>query len=563
MPKPAKRATSSAAATASAKVAPDAAARAQRGRDAEARPARWRSRFAAPVGVVLLTILVYSSAFGRGYIWDDEHYVTRNDTLRDARGLHRIWTVIGATPQYYPMTHTSFWLEYHAWGLRPLGYHVDNVLLHAASAVMIGLVLSRLGARGAWLAAAVFAVHPVHVESVAWITERKNVLSGFFYMLAALAYLGFAGVRVERGDTRAPGRSRARWGLYLISLALFACAVLSKTVAGTLPAALALVLWWKRKLTWRHAALLLPMLVFAAAMGRLTAWIEVHLVGAAGPRFAFSWADRCLIAGRALWFYAAKLAWPSPLIFIYPRWHIDARAPWQYLFPFAFVTVVAALWALRGRLGRGPLAAVLFFAGSLFPALGFTNVFPMLFSFVADHFQYLASIGLIALFAAIVTRLTPPRRAWLPAASLLPVLGLLTWSRCLVFDDYETLYRDTIAKNPDAWMAHNNLGVLLELAGRTDEAIDEYTRTAELAPYDVGSRVNLGKILVDKGRPADAIPYLRAALRLDPSDADAHFHLGRALEAAGDRTGAVDEYRKAERARPGWDEPQKRLAEPQ
>jgi tetratricopeptide (TPR) repeat protein len=521
-------------------------------------PRWWHSPFAAPLAIVLLTLLAYSSAYNRGYIWDDEHYVTQNATLRDPRGLVRIWTDTSATPQYYPLTQTTFWLEYHLWGLHPLGYHVLNVLLHAATALLLGLVLRRLAVPGHWLAAAIFAVHPVHVESVAWITELKNVQSAFFYMLAALAYLTFARIGPD-DDTPPPSESRPRWPLYALSLLLFACALLSKTVAGTLPAALALVLWWKRKLTWRHAALLLPMLIAAAIMGRLTAWLEVHHVGAHGPAFNLSFLDRCLIAGRALWFYAAKLAWPSPLIFIYPRWHIDAHAPWQYLFPLAFLALVAALWLGRRRFGRGPLVAVLFFAGSLFPALGFADVYPMLFSFVADHFQYLASIGPIILFAAALTRLLPPSRFWLAPAALLPTLGLLTWSQCFVYDDYETLYRDTLAKNPDAWLAHNNLGVLLELAGRTDEALDEYARAADLAPYDADPAINLAKLLIDRGRPADAIPHHRAAIALDPNDPAPHFQLGRALEATNNSTAAIPEYRQALRLRPNWHDPRKRL----
>jgi tetratricopeptide (TPR) repeat protein len=326
-----------------------------------------------------------------------------------------------------------------------------------------------------------------------------------------------------------------------------------------MPAALALVLWWKRRLTWRHAALLLPMLIFGVAMGRLTAWVEVHYVGARGPAFAFSFADRCLIAGRALWFYAGKLAWPHPLIFIYPRWNIDAHVWWQWLYPLAFLALLATLFCLRRRIGRSPLVAVLFFAGTLFPALGFANIFPMQFSFVADHFQYLASVGLLALFATGATRVLPAAKAWLPLTGLLAVLALLTWSQCFIYDDYETLYRDTLAKNPNAWMAHNNLGTLLEVAGRSGEALDEYARAAALAPWDIGSRVNLGKLLLDTGHPAKALAPLRAAVKLDPIDAGARLQLGRALQAVGDLTAAAAEYREAVRLRPTWDEPANHL----
>ncbi|HSI37000.1 MAG TPA: tetratricopeptide repeat protein [Tepidisphaeraceae bacterium] len=519
----------------------------------------WGAPWVLPVAIVLLTALAYASAYGRGFVWDDEHHIAANTTLRDAAGLARMWTDVRSLPQFYPLTHTTFWLEYRLWGPHPLGYHVTNVLLHAANAVLVGVALRRLAVPGAWLAAALFAVHPVHVESVAWITERKNVLSGLFYLLAGLAYLTFTGIGTRDRAPAADRPTRGHWGWYAAACALFACALLSKSVTASLPAALGLILWWKRSLTWRHVALLLPMLIAGAAMGRLTAWLEVHHVGARGPAFDFSVADRVLIAGRALWFYLGKLLWPHQLIFTYPRWHIDDDAAWQYLFPLAAVALVATLVALRHRVGRAPLVAALFFGGTLFPALGFADVFPMLFSFVADHFQYLASIGPIALFAAVVTRYCPRAWAAAPAAVLLPVLALQTYTQCFAYDDYETLYRDTIEKNPAAWMAHNNLGTLLEFVGRHDEAIASYTLAAAHVDYDPDAHVNLGKLLTQIGRPAEAVPHLRTAVRIAPADADAHFQLARALEATGDRNAAITAYRQALRLRPGWDQPTARL----
>ena len=302
--------------------------------------------------LVLMTVVAYLPAFQAGFIWDDDQHVTENLTLRTFSGLGQIWGQTSATPQYYPLVHTSFWLEYHLWELNPMGYHVDNVLLHALAAVLLWRALVRLRAPGAWLAAGIFALHPVTVESVAWVTERKNVLSAVFYFAAALAWWRWddpsaAGGRVPGGGTRPTG-----W--YIIAFALFVAALLSKTVTCSLPAALLLVIWWKRgRLTAGDVLPLLPFFGVGAGLGLLTSWLERTHVGAAGPEWAFSFFDRCLIAGRALWFYAGELCWPVNLMFSYPRWEINAGVWWQWLYPAAALAVVAGLWGRRRRWAAG------------------------------------------------------------------------------------------------------------------------------------------------------------------------------------------------------------------
>ena len=359
-------------------------------------PPWWRSPWAGMSLVLVLMITAYAPALRGGYIWDDDDYVTRNETLLSADGLWRIWSDPSATPQYYPLVHTSFWIEQHLWGLNPAAYHWTNVLLHALNAVLAWLVLRRLSVPGAWLAAAIFALHPVHVESVAWITERKNVLSGAFGLGALLRLAA-----VCRGSEGIARRARRKSMYYAIALLLFVGALLSKTVVCTLPAVMVLLIWWKRgRVKWTDLWPLVPMFVLGIGLGLVTAWLEKHHAGATGADWQLSWLQRCLIAGRAPWFYAGKLLWPQTLVFIYPRWEVTPPRAWQYAFPAAFLIAIATLWALRGRIGRGPLVAVLCFAGTLFPALGFFDIYPMRYSFVADHFQYLASIALLALAAA-------------------------------------------------------------------------------------------------------------------------------------------------------------------
>ncbi len=415
------------------------------------------------VAIVALTVLFYLPAFGAGYVWDDPDHVTQVSLQRTVSALKWVWFRPGATPQYYPLTHTTFWLEWRIYGTNPLGYHAVNVILHAANALLLWRLLVRLGVRGAWLAAALFAWHPVHVESVAWVTERKNTLSAFFYLLAFLAAVKIgrldqdqhpADERVKSADAKFP------WFAYGVCLICFIAAVLSKTVTCTLPAALVLVIWWKHgRLSDRDWLWLSPLFAIALAVAKLTSGMEQWNVGATGPDFAFSFADRVLIAGRALWFYAGKLIWPIPLAFIYPRWTINPHAAWQWIFPVAVIVLIAALALLHKRIGRGPLASVLFFVGTLFPALGFVNVYPMRFSFVADHFQYLASIGLIVLAANGLSKIPWHGQARLASLSLLlGAFGLLTFNQSRAYRDEPTLWLDTLKKNPDCWLAMDNLG---------------------------------------------------------------------------------------------------------
>jgi tetratricopeptide (TPR) repeat protein len=511
----------------------------------------------APAAVLVgLVVAAYLPAMRGGFVWDDDFFVTRNMALRTVGGLRTIWLRPSEIGQYYPLVHTSFWVEYHLWALDPFGYHVVNVLLHAANAVLWWRVLLVLGLPGAWFAAALFALHPVQVESVAWITERKNVLSGLFYLSAALAYLRW-GTTEEGGDGR-----RARGALWALALVLFVAALLAKSVTCSLPAALLLAIWWRSgRVVWRDVRPLVPMFVVGLALGFLTVWMETTYVGAKGEEWRLSFVERCLVAGRALWFYAGKLLWPAPLAFVYPRWQIDANLAWQYAFPAAAAAVVLALWALRHRIGRGPLVGVLYFAGTLFPALGFFDLFPMRYSFVADHFQYLASMGLLALAAAGAVRLAsvraPLRRrvGQALAAVLLLALAGLTWRQAHIYRDLETLWRDTLTKNPASWMVRHNLALELDQQGRADEALAHYEEAARLNPTFIDTRINLGRLLILRGALREAMTHYEAVLRREPGNYGghramelsyvAHYNMGWALVKQGRIEEGIVHYRAA------------------
>ncbi len=488
-----------------------------------------------------------------GFVWDDDFYVTQNATLRSLGGLKAIWLKPGATSQYYPLVFTSFWVEHHLWGSQPLGYHLVNVLLHAVNAVLLWRVLRRLEVAGAWWVAAIFALHPVNVESVAWVAERKNTLSGFFYLLAALAWLRFRSLTV--GET-----ARATdWRYYWLALGLFVCALFSKTVTCSLPAVLMLLMWWKGRLEKRDGLALAPWFVLGAAAGYTTRWMEQRLV-ADGAEWKLSFIQRCLLAGRALWFYAGKLCWPRQLTFIYPRWQIDAGAVWQYSFPLTALAVLVTLWFLRVRVGKGPLVAVLFFGVTLAPALGFVNVYPFRYSYVADHFQYLASIGLITL--AVGTGVAVFQRAGrrgrelgtLAGAVVLLLLGTATWGQAHVYWDLETLWRDTLAKNPDTWLAQNNLGTVLRQADKPEEAIGHFKRAVQLKPDLAEAHYNLGVTLAQLNRFPEAIGHYEQALRFKPDFAEAHYNLGVALAESGRVTEAMEHWEEALRLNPDYAE---------
>ncbi len=508
-----------------------------------ATPLARRTAWAA-LALVALTVVAYAPAFRAGFIWDDDSYVTDNHALDDGAGLARIWLEPGAVPQYYPLTFTSFWLERRVFGDRPAGYHVTNVLLHALNAVLVWRVLVALGVPGAWLAAAIFAVHPVHVESVAWVTERKNVLSGAGWLAALLAAITLA--EVGDDDPRAAERRRR---LSVLVATCFVASLLAKTVTCTLPVVLALLLWWKcERLGARELRSLLPLFALGLGLALVTIWMERTHVGAHGAPWELSSAARLLVAGRALWFYAARLLWPHPLVFVYPRWTVDPGALAQWGFPLAAAGVALAAWALRARLGRWPLAALLGFAVTLAPALGFVDVYPMRYTFVADHYQYLASLFLIApaaaLLAAGASRLggVPPA---IVAAPLLAVLVLVTWHHAAVFHDPETLWHDVIAHDPDGTMARVNLGMWLHQHGRSAEAVTMLASALRLDPDDAEVQGDLGIVLAALGRADEARPHLERAVALAPESAVAHNNLGNALAADGHLDEAAAQYRTA------------------
>jgi tetratricopeptide (TPR) repeat protein len=493
-----------------------------------------------PVGlalVLLLTLLAYLPALHGQLIWDDNDNINQPQ-LQSLRGLYQIWIDPGATAQYYPLLHTAFWLEHKLWGNSLLGFHLVTLLWHAVAVSLVYAILIRLKIPGPLLAAAIFAVHPVMVESVAWMCEQKNTLSAVFYLGSIYAYLGF-------DESRRPAP-------YFVALALFALGLMTKTAIVTLPAALLVIFWWRRgTISWNRDVLpLAPFFLVAAAGGLVTMWVERTFIGAAGGEFELSFLQRFLLAGRALWFYVGKLFWPSNLALMYPRWTIDPGDWWQWVFPIAAIATTVALWVIR-KLSRAPLAAWLYFVGTLLPVLGFVNVYFFMYSFVADHFQYLASVSIIILAAAGIAlgiaRLSEPARRIGFAGSILLVamLAALSWRQSQMYANSIVLYQATLKQNPGCWMAHNNLGI--ELAARRDHqaALDHFRTALRIRPNYAEAHHNLGLLLSNSGHLPEAIKQLQAALAIKPDYPDALNNLGIALLKAGRLPESIDKLQSA------------------
>ena len=495
--------------------------------------------------LIASTLLVYYGACSGGFVWDDDYYVTRNPLLTAPDGLRRIWFSLDSPSQYFPLTYTIFRFEREWWGLNPTGYHWVNLGLHIANALLVWRLLERLRVPGAFLAAMIFALHPVQVESVAWITELKNVLMGLFFLLTLLAWIEFVDDQRKR-----------RWPFYGLALLLYMFALSAKSTACTLPAALLLILWLQNKpITKGRLMQVTPFLLLGLGAGMIAVWWERYHQGTRGVLFALNPIERLLVASRAFWFYLGKLFWPADLTFIYPQWKIVATDPLAYLWTLAALGLCVAIYFGRRLVGRSLEVAIVFFVATMAPLLGFIMLYTFRYTFVADHYQYLACIGPIALVAAGTSRLGKfgkgGRAISIVLASLaLALLGWLTWRQSSTYRNIETLWRTTLARNPECWMAYNNLGITLAQQGNVAEAVQSYKKSIALHADYAEAHYNLGNALLQRGEVDEAIVECRKALALRPNDPDAHVALGTALLAKGAVDESIAEYGTALRLRP-------------
>lgn len=508
--------------------------------------------------LIVATTLVYQPAWRGGLIWDDDLYLKN----AQAHSLVEIWIQPPKTQQYHPLVGTAFWIGSKLWGDSMLGYHLLSIVFHACSAILIFKIVEQLRIPGAWLAAAIFALHPVQVESVAWLVELKNTLSGVFFFAAIYVYLRF-------------DQSRNKLQ-YIAVLFLFVIGLLAKSVVALFPLVILIIVWWKRgKIEWKRD--LIPLATFfpiAALAGILTAWMEQNFAAGGEERFDYSILDRFLMAGRSFWFYLAKIFWPADLILIYPTWTINPAIWWQYLFPFAAIALFIGLWMIRRR-SRAPFAGVAYFTIVVFPMLGFFDQSFYMWDFGpfrhsvilrADHFQYLAIVGIIVPLcggaAILLARLDPALRiiGYACAVVVLIILTALTWRQSRLYQNAETIFADVVTKNPESATAHNNLAGALMDRGAIDEAIFHYRKAIELKPDYQFANYNLGAALVQKGELDEAVQRLNWVLRDNPNDARAYFTLANALSKQGNQNDAIAYYGRALRLVPDFPDAHTNLA---
>jgi tetratricopeptide (TPR) repeat protein len=501
-----------------------------------------RPAFLASV-ILLATLAAYIPAMTGGYTWDDGILLTDNPVMKAPDGLRRIWCTTESW-EYLPATFSMHWIEWRLLGPGAGGHHVVNILLHALSALILWRVLLRLGVPGAWLAGLLFAVHPVAAGSTAWIAERKNVLCMVFYLLAIQAYLIFD----ERG----------RWRWYLLSVALFLLALLSKTSVVMLPFVLFLCIWWKRgAIDRKDIYRSVPFFALSLVLGLVTVWFQwQHAISGEVVR-PEGMASRAAAAGWIVWFYFYKLLLPVALCAIYPRWTVDGSSPVAFIPLLLLAAGLFVLWRNRQDWGRSPLFAFGYFLIVILPVLGFADMSYMRLSFVADHLQYPAMVGVIALAAALLARACEIKGWRGGAAVTLAVLctlalGALTWQRAWTYADDQRLWEDNLRHNPAGAPVWTNLGSALLDRGDFQKAIEHFTRAIALRPDYVEAYVNRCVAYDRSGQYDLALPDAERAVTLKPGNAQAYNNRGTAYARMGRFTEAIRDYDKALALKPDY-----------
>jgi tetratricopeptide (TPR) repeat protein len=499
--------------------------------------------------VILAVFIAYRPSIDGGFVLDDDNLMTDNPLIKTFDGLYRFWCSTEAQ-EFYPVSNTTFWMEWRLWERNPTGYHVTNLILHVIDVLLIWIILRKLSIPGAFFAAIIFAVHPVNVESVAWIAQVRNMLAMTFFLLSILWYLN--------AETAPPLPQRSLYRLaagrwYRLSLAAFVLALLSKGSTAVLPGLLLGIVWWLRPVTWRDFVRVIPFLVLAGVMSGVSVWFQTR-----GENIVFrsaGFTERLLGAGGVPWFYLYEALFPVDLYFVYPMWHIRIGSILWWMPLAASLAVTAILWMYRKRWGRPLLFAWGFFCVALLPAAGFADVGFMRYSLVADHYQHIAIIGVCALPAAGWGIWRRPRRSrigWAPLAAAILAAGslaFLTWRQNEIYTDEITLYHAALKKNPNCSMIHNNLGFLVATAAQSKEALDEaiyhFRQAVKINPEYAEAQNNLGTLLSRAGREKEGEPHLRQALLLKPKYADAQRNLGDLLFNTGRYQEAIETYQRA------------------
>ncbi len=495
--------------------------------------------------IALLTTSIYLSSLNNGFIWDDDVHIYKASYIKNATGLTEIWFK-NATPQYYPLTATSFWLGDKLWGLNPKGYHILSLIVHILNALLLYLLLKRLFYPIAFSAALIFAIHPIGVESVAWASELKNLLSLFFFLASFLIYLKFLSAKNLK--------------YYILTIITFIAAIFSKYISVSF----ALIplfygFWLKGRIDRRDIKLSIPFIFIGVLAGLNAVFTEIYNVGARGAEWALPYLDKMILIGKTTLFYIYKIIYPKDFIFIYPKWQLDTLSILDWL-PILFILLsVSLLFLYRKRVNRSITALYFFYLISIFPASGFFNVFPMKYSYVADHFSYLSTPWIIVLILVILCSIYKyiiktlrlesynyPKIALIILLTFVAVVLSLKSNKLTEnYKDEITLYKSIIAKNPGSWMANANLAILYSKEDKDILALKHY-RDAITAKDDIASiYYNLGNLYYKIRDYDSAINSYMAALTLDAEYAESYANLANIYRAKGEFYKAMEYYKKS------------------
>ncbi len=508
----------------------------------------WR-QIAQTLLLVLLPCACYWPALDGAFLWDDRSMTVDNPLILAADGLRGIW--FSTRPvDYFPLTYTTFWVEWRLWGNDPLGYHLVNLALHIASTFLLWRLLRALRVPGAWFGALLFAVHPVNVAAVAWIAECKASLAMVFYLASLVCW-----VRAE--DRNQSGRLQ-----YAAALALHILAVLSKPSVVMMPCVLLVLAWWRNgRVGWRDLGRTVPFFAVSLAAGLTTMWFHYHrAVSADDLAHANPLPVRLIVAGRTTFFYIGKIFWPHRLAMIYPRWAFPPGDMAGFLWPVGLAALLAGVWWGRRFWGRGPAATLASFVLILLPVCGLLHMAFFSFSYVSDHLVYSATPGLLALVAAWLAGFyerggTAGRAASATMAGLVLLLSTACWQRAVDFSDPEKLWESGLRIDPHSPGAHNNLGIVLQERAPHDPATlaqaEAHFREALKSGDDqLGvAGVNLANVLRMEGRWTESAAVYRRVLAVYP-EAEGFNNYGVAILNTGDNAAAAAAFRQAIRLEP-------------
>lgn len=476
-------------------------------------------------------IVAFWPVYSAGFIWDDNVMLTDTPLMRGP--FSALWTGASGV-DYFPATYSSLWIEWHLWGLDPVGYHVTNVLLHAISCLVLWRIFVRLKFPAPWLAALLFAVHPVNVESVAWIAERKNVLAMLFYTLTAWSFVRF----IQSAERK--------W--YIISLAAFLLSLLAKPAAVAWPIVALAILWVsKREKQPSPIITLAPFFLIAIALGLVTMWCQYHFAIKGDAVYQRDFAARLATAGMAVWFYLAKAVIPWPLSFVYPKWEMSPLSIVHWLPLIALAILLVVLWIFRKTWGKPFLFALVYFILLLAPVLGILKISFQRYSYVADHWQYFSLPAVTVLVSLALTKIPYSKFA---ATVLVLLFACLTFAQARNYHSMETIWADTLQKNPNSWVALGGLGLERMKAGQVEEGIALCEKSLKIYPNQGESHANVGLALLQLGRVDEGIQHLRDAIQVEPDYVPTYCNLGDALKRQGKFDEAADLFHEAIRRGP-------------